>query len=322
MRYLRIVTAMFLVGALAPASNTVSGQSYPNKPIRIVTTEAGGGNDFAARIVAQGLTAALGQQVIIENRGGTVLIPTGMVIKAPADGYTLLFHGNPVWFLPLLQDNVPYDPLKDFSPITLVDISPLVLVVHPSIPIKSTKELVALAKAKPGALNYAAGVTGSTPHLAAELFKSIAAVNITRVSYKGVGPALTDMISGETQMMFVTTAAGMPHVKSGRLRALAVTSAKPSAVVPGLPTVASAGLRGYESINTHGMFAPPKTPAAVISRLHQETARFLQMPETKERFLSAGVEPVGSTPEAFAAAIKAEMVMWGKVIKDNGIRLE
>lgn len=311
-----------LICGLFAAANVVWGQAFPVKPIRVITTEAGGGSDFAARLVAQGLSASLGQQVIVDNRGGNALIPGEAVAKSPPDGYTLLFHGNPLWFFPLLQDNVPLNALRDFSPISLVDLSPLVLVVNPSLPAQSVAELIALAKLKPGSLNYASGAAGSTPHLSAELLKSMAGIRLERIAYKGVGPALNDVISGQVQIMFATTAAGMPHVKSGRLRALGVTSAQPSALVPGLPTIAASGLPGYESVNTHGLFAPVNTPAAVIRRLNQETARYLNLPDTKERFLNAGVETVGSTPEAFIAAIKSDIALWGKIIKEAGIRME
>ena len=308
---------------LMSASGMAAGQAYPTHPLRMVTAEAGGGSDFAARVVARGLTVGMGQQVVVENQGGAGgIVAAQTVARAQPDGYTVLFHGNPIWFLPLLQDNVPYDPIRDFAMVTLVDISPLVVVVHPSLPVRSIKQLISLGKAKPGLLNYASGVTGSTPHLAAELFKSMAHIQMVRITYKGTGPALNDMISGQVQVMFATPAAGMPHVKSGRLIALAVTSAKPSAVIPGLPSIAESGLPGYESINSHGLFAPAKTPAAIIARLHDETVRYLSQADTKAQFLNAGIEAVGSTPEAFQAAVKTEMSVWGKLFKEAGIRAE
>ena len=300
--------------------HSACAQNFPNKPIRIITSEIGGGADFVARIVAQGLSEAMGQQFVIDNRGGVATIAAQLVAKAPADGYTLLFYGSSMWILPFLQ-STPYDPVKDFAPITWVVSLPNIVVVHPSLPVKSIKELIALAKARPGELNYGSGTTGTPTHLAAELFKSMANVNIARIAYKGAGPALTAVLGGEVHLQFATPSISAPHIKSGRLRALAVTSAKPSALVPGLPTVA-ATVPGYESISINAMFAPAGTPAAIVNRLNQETVRFLKRPDTAERLLNAGVEVVANTPEEFAVAMKADMASIGKVIKDAGIRAE
>ena len=275
-----------------------------------------------SRLIAQGLTVSLGQQVVVENRGGASgAIAAQAVAKAPADGYTLLFYSNGIWTLPLLRD-VPYDPVKDFAPLTLVAISPNMIVVHPSLPVRSVKQLIALAKARPGELNYSMGGTGTTPHLAAELFKSMAGVDIVRINYKGAGPALNELIGGQVQLTFATTASGMPHVKSGRLKALAVTSAEPSALVPGLPTVAASGLPGYESGANYVMFAPAHTPLTIINRLNQETLRVLQQAEVKQMFLNYGVEAEGSSPEDLAMTVKSEIARLGKIIKDTGLRGE
>ena len=301
--------------------STGSGQVFPTKPIRLFTTEAGGGADFVARLVAQGLSSALGQPVIVENRGGGV-VAGEIVAKAPPDGYTILLQGTAFLLAPFLRSSAPFDPVRDFAPITLADRSPNVLVVHPSLPIRSVKELIALAKARPGALNYASGSTGASPHLAAELFNSMAGVKIVRVNYRGTAPALNDLIAGEVQLMFATAGAGTPHVKSGRLKALAVTSAQPSALAPGLPTVAATGLPNYESVSLHVIFAPAKTPAPVINQLNQHMVRVLKTPETKERFLAVGVESVGSSPDELAATVKTEVTKWGKVIKEAGIKPE
>ena len=298
------------------------GQQYPSKPIRIVTTEAGGGTDFVARLIAQGLTASLGQQVIVDNRGGSAVIPAGVVAQASPQGYTLLFFANPLWLLPFMQERVPYDPVKTFAPIILTHRSPNILVVNSAMPAKSVKELVALAKAKPGELNYATGGLGSSNHLAAELFNSMAAVNTTRILYKGAGPALTDLISGQVQLMFATAGSVMPHIKSGRLRALAVTSAEPSPLAPGLVTVASSGLPGYESVAIYGIFAPDGTPATVIRRLNQEIALVLNKSEIKDRLMTSGVEVVAGPPEQLGAAVKSDMARTGKVIRDAGIRAD
>jgi tripartite-type tricarboxylate transporter receptor subunit TctC len=246
-------------------------------------------------------------------------IPGETVAKAPADGYTLLLYGSATWLTPLMQADAPYDPVKDFSPITLVGGAPNVLVVHPSLPIKSIREFIVLARARPGALNYSSGGNGSSSHLAAELFKYMAAVDIVRVAYKSGSMETNDLISGQVQMTFSTPAQVMQYVSAGRLKALAVTSLQPSALVPGLPAIADS-VPGYESISIHGMFAPAKTPEAIIRRLHQEIIRFLSAAETKEKFFTVGVEVVASSPEELAAKMKTDMARMGKVIKDAGIR--
>jgi len=298
-------------------THAASSQTYPNKPIRIVTATPGGNNDVMARLLAQGLTAGLGQNVIVENRPSLLL--GGYVSKAPPDGYTLLLSSGSLWLLPYLQDNVPYDPVKDFSPISLTNRAPNILVVHPSLPVKSVPELIALARAKPGTLAYAAGLAGTSPHLAAELFKSMARVNILGIHYKGAVAGLNDLIGGQVQLMFATTSAAMPHVKSGRLRGLASTSAVTSKLLPDFPTVA-ATLPGYKSEAEYGMWAPSKTPPAIINRLNQEIVHIVTQPAVIEKFFNAGLESVGSSPEQFDAEIRSDMARMGKVIKDAGIR--
>ena len=312
---------MFLAALVLMKAGAVSGQTYPNKPIRIVTGSVGSGLDVMSRLVAPGLASALGQPVIVENRSSAI-IPAQAVSRSTPDGYTLLAHGVSFWILPLLQDSVPYDPVRDFAPITLAVSAPAILVAHPSLPAASVKELIALAKARPGELNYASALTGSINHLAAELFKAMAGVNIVRIPYKGTGPAINALIAGEAQLSFANAAAALPHVKSGRLKALAVTSAAPSALLPGMPTVAASGLPGYEAENMNGLFAPAKTPAAIVGRLNRECVRILNGPDVKEKFLNSGVEVIGSSPEKFAARIKSEIARMGKVIKDAGIRAE
>ena len=319
----RFFARTFLVGMMIFGAGVASGQNYPSKPIRMVTAEAGGGNDFVARLIAPGLADSLGQQAIVDNRGGAGgIIAAEIVAKAAPDGYTLLVYASNIWIIPLLRTHVPYDPVRDFSPITWAARSPNTVVVHPSLPVKSVKELIAFAKARPGALNYGSGGTGATTHLAVELFKAMAKVNIVRINYKGNAPAIHDLLAGQVQLMFATASLAAPHIRSGRLRALAVTSAQPSALAPGLPTVAASGLPGYESISIYGIFAPAKTPATIITRLNQEMVRILNKADVKEKFLNSGVEPVGSSPEEFAATIKSDMVRMGKVIKDAGIRGE
>jgi tripartite-type tricarboxylate transporter receptor subunit TctC len=319
-RTTKIVYAFLTACVVLGAARTVAADAYPSRPLRIVTSEPGGGSDFTARMVAQGLSASLGQQVIVDNRAGTVTAAQIMTRAAP-DGYTLLSYNNSLWTLPLLQPMF-YDTLRDFSPITLATRSPNVLVVHPSVPVTTVRELIAHAKANPGVLNYASGTVGSSNHLAAELFKALAGVNIARIGYKGSGFAVNDLIGGQVQLMFATSGSIAPHVKSGRLRALAVTSAQPSALTPGLPTIAASGVAGYEAVTMYGLYAPAKTPEAIISRLNREAARFLQTPDIKEKLFGAGVETVGGSPQEFAAAIKADIARLSKVIRDAGIRAE
>jgi tripartite-type tricarboxylate transporter receptor subunit TctC len=300
----------------------VSAQTYPVRPVRLVTVEPGGGNDILARLTAQGLTGVLGQQVVVENRGGASgAIAAEHVARSLPDGHTLLFYSGGLWVLPLLQ-KVPYDTLKDFMPVTLVASSTNILAVHPSLPVQSVKELITLAKSRAGQLNYGSGGSGAASHLAAELFKSMTGVNIVRVPYKSAGPAIKDLLGGELQLMFTLVASGMPHVKAGRLRALAVTSAGPSALAPGLPTIAAAGVPGYEADSVFGVHAPVRTPVPVITRLNQEIVRFLDVQEFRERFFSAGAEPVGKASDEFANYIRVDTARLGKVIKDAGIRAD
>ena len=303
--------------ALLLNAGPVTAQTYPSKPIRLITAQAGGGADLAARLVAQGLTERLGQQVIVDNRG-VVAVVGELVAKAPPDGYTLLLYAQALWLTPFLRDNVRYDPVKDFAPITLAVSQPSILVTHPAVPVKSVKELVALAKARPRELNYASAQDGSPAHMAGELFKSMAKAEIVRVNYKGSAPAFNDLIGGQVQLMFAPVGGSVPHVKSGRLKALAVTSAKASPLLPGLPPVSDA-LPGYEATSPYGIFAPAGTPAALIGRLNQEIERVLASPEVKEKFTSLGVDVVGGSPAVLAATVKAEMTKWGALIKAAGI---
>ena len=313
--------AALLVMSACAAPAAVEGDRFPARPVRIVTSEPGGGLDFVARIIAQGLSAVLGQQVIVDNRPSGVF--TGSIVSnATPDGHTLLFNGSSFWMLPFLQKNVPYDPIRDFAPITLATSSPLILVVHPSVPAKSVQELIAFAKAKPGELNYSSSSAGTPQHIAAELFKSMTGVNVVRVPYKGAGPAIVALVAGEVQMTFSSAGAAIPHVKSGRLRALAVAAAQPSVLAPGLPTVASAGLPGFEAGSMWGFFGPAKTPGRLIARLRDEIVAVLNKPDVKERLMASTTEVVGSTPEKFAAEIKADMERASRVIKAAGIRVD
>jgi tripartite-type tricarboxylate transporter receptor subunit TctC len=317
---LRHLVAGLLWSALVLNSGAVSGQdSYPSRVVRIVTPATGGGSDVLSRLIAPGLTGRLGQQVIVDNRGA---IASEIVAKAPPDGYTLLINGSPLWLLPLLRPHMPWDAVRDFAPITLAVSSPSMLVAHPSLPVKSVKELIALAKAKPGQLNYAAGTIGAAPHLAGELFKFMAGVSMVRVPYKGSGPGLIGVMTGEVELMFPGAASAWGYVKQGKLRGLAICSAQPSELFPGLPTVAASGLPGYESVSPQGIVAPARTPATIINRLNQEIVRVLNSAEVKERLANSGIQVVGSSPEEFAATMKSDMARIGRLIKDAGIRAE
>jgi tripartite-type tricarboxylate transporter receptor subunit TctC len=307
---------ILLIGTAAAAS-LAGAQNYPARPIRFVTAAVGGGIDFSARLLAAGLTERLHQQVVVDNRGGTNVAPQ-TVAKATPDGYTLLVHNNTVWIAPLL-DNVPYDYEKELWPITLTARSPNILVVHASLQVASVQELIALAKSNPGKINYASGPVGASNHVAAELFKAMAGVDLVRIGYRGGGPALNDVLAGQVQVMFATAGSVTSHVQSGKLKALAVTSAVPSPLVPGVPTVAASGVPGYSSEAIYGFWAPANTPAAIMARLNQEAVRVLNQPEVKERFFRSGVETVGSTPRDFAALMKAEHSRLAKVFKAAGI---
>jgi tripartite-type tricarboxylate transporter receptor subunit TctC len=311
-----LLTALISAGALIPG--VVSGQDYPAKPIRIMTSEIGGGTDIMARMIAQGISGPLGQSVIIDNRGSRFLGPLGA--KSAPDGYTLIAAATTFVLGPLLEKTA-YDPVRDFAPITIATRAPNVLIVHPSLPLKSVKELIALATTRPRELNYASGGTGSSSHLAAELFNSMAKVQIVRINYKGTGPALNDVLAGQVQMMIATPGSVVPHIKSGRLRALAVTSSEPSRLFPGLATVATT-LPGYEMAAKAGFLAPAGTPGVIINRLNQEMVRVLNSPEVKEKLFGLGVEATSSSPEEFGASIKADISRMGKVIKDSGIQGE
>jgi tripartite-type tricarboxylate transporter receptor subunit TctC len=310
-------TAIFAL-AVPLLCGAAAGQDYPSRPVRIVTSEAGGGNDFQARLVARGLTGALGQQVIVENRPSGV-IPGEIVSRASPNGYTLLLYNNTLWIGPLIQAT-PYDPVRDLAPVTTVAIGPNFLVVTPLLPVNSVAELLALARSRPGELNYASSGTGATNHLAAELFKVMGGVNIVRIGYKGAGPALNDVIAGQIQVMFPTAGAAAPHVKSGRVKALAVTSPERSALAPQLPTVAASGLPGFESLAIYGMFAPARTPRPLINQLNGEIVRVLAAADMKEKFIAVGMETAGGSPEQLAATVRAEMARMGKVIKEAGIK--
>ena len=310
--------SIVMAGLVSLAAGSAGGQEYPTRPVRLVTAPIGGGNDFVARMIAQALSARLGQQLVVDNRPTTV-VPE-LVAKAAPDGYTLATIGSSLWLAPYLQESVSYDPVKDFAPVHVTGRSVNLVVVHPALAANSAQDLIALARSKPGQINYATGATGTSNHLAAELFKHMAKVDMVRIGYKGSGPAVNDLISGQVQIMFPTTGAAMPHVRSGRLRALAVTSLERTALAPGLPTVAESGLPGYESLVVYALLAPAKTPAPIVARLSTEVAQGLKAPAISERLFNSGVEVVPSSPADLARTIQKEMGNLGKLIKEARIK--
>jgi len=315
----RVITAAALALCAAP----LSAQTYPTKTVRLVVPfSPGGSTDVTARILAQKLTEAWRQQVIVDNRAGAGgNIGAESVARATPDGYTLLLATTGVMAINhKLYKSLSYDSLKDLAPVTQIGGLPLILIVHPSLPAKSVKDLVAMAKAKPGALSFASSGVGSATHMTAELFRMMAGVDMVHIPYKGSGQAMTDLISGQVGVAFDQITSSIGHVQSGKLRALAVTSAKRFPSVPNLPTVAEAGVTGYESVSWNGIAAPARTPREIIDRIQGEVARALQQPDMKERFLKDGIEPIGSTPEQFAAHIRSERGKWEKVVDRAGIK--
>ena len=299
-------------------------QSYPSKPIRFIVPFApGGGTDVLARLLAQRLYDPLGQPVVVDNRPGAGgVIGAEIAARAPADGYTIVLGSpGPLTINPNLQ-RVPYDTLRDFAPVSLATLSPFVLVLHPSVTAGSVKDLIALAKAKPGSLNYGSAGNGSVSHFSSEQFKALAGVNIIQVPYKGAGPAVTDLIAGRLHMMFENLPTVVQHVRAGRLRMLAVGTRSRSALAPATPTVAEAGVPGYESSTAFGVLAPAKTPAAVIGRLNRELVRIMQGSDIREKMTAQGVEAVGSTPQQYSAHLKEELAKYGRIVKAAGIRID
>jgi tripartite-type tricarboxylate transporter receptor subunit TctC len=299
--------------------------AYPVKPIRLVVPFApGGSTDTIARLIGQKLDEALGQQVIIDNRPGAGgNLGVDYVAKSAPDGYTLIFgHAGTFGFGPSLYAKLPYDPIRDFAPVALFAMVPNMLVVHPSLPANSVKELVALARARPGQLNYGSSGNGSASHLATEYFKLLSKTDITAIPYKGTGPLVTDLIAGQTSLTITGVPPLYPHVQSGRLRALAVGSVKRLPLLPSLPTIAEAGVPGYESSTWFGPLAPAKTPREIIVRLNVELMKMLQRPDVRARFAAEGIEALGSTPEEFGTYIKSEIERWSRVIKAAHVRPE
>ncbi|MGH8634997.1 MAG: tripartite tricarboxylate transporter substrate binding protein [Burkholderiales bacterium] len=311
-----------LIAAAAGAAFAQAG--YPGKPVRmVVPSSAGGGTDIVARIIAPELSKRLGQQVVIDNRPGAgTMIGIEVAAKSPADGYTLLMGLSTLAINSALYKKVPNDPVRDFAPITQAVSSASVIVVHPSVPVKTVKELIVFARARPGELNYASAGTGTYPHMTMELFLSMASLKMVHIPYKGTAPAMIDMLAGQVATMAATVLTGMPHIRSGRLRPLGITSSARSSVAPDIPTIAEAGLPGYESVQWYGMLAPAKTSRDIVTRLHAEATRVLQQTEIKARLASDGADTVGSSPEEFARYIQSELVKWAKVARDAGIQPE
>ena len=309
---------------LAVATAAAAQQGYPSRPVRVVVSWApGGASDVIARVMGQKLGEQLGQQLVIDNRGGASgAIGTALAAKSAPDGYTLLFGGVTELVLNPQIVKVPYDPVRDFTPVSPVAFGYYVLVVHPSLPVRSVKDLIALAKARPGEINYASGGTGSNLSLVAELFKTTAGINVTHIPYKGGGPAGTAVISGESQMMFSTIAATLPYVTSKRLVALALTGPKRSPLMPSVPTFSESGLRGLDVGLWFGLLAPEATPRDIIARLNAEVVKLAATPDYRAQIDKLGFEPFTSSPEKFSEFMKSELDKWGKVIKAAGIKAE
>ena len=316
----RMSTALAV--ALAAAAPVAAQPAWPSKPVRmIVAFVPGGGTDIVARMLAPRFGEALGQTMVIDNRGGAGgNIGTEVAARAAADGYTLLMGNVAPNAINVSLAPVPFDPVKDFAPISQVAITPNVLVVHPSLPVKTVKELLALARAKPGALAFPSAGNGTSSHLAGELLKNLAKIDMLHVPYKGGGAALADLMGGQVQLMFATTPAAMPLVKAGRLRAIAVTTRARSQALPELPTMIEAGVPNYDAATWYGLLAPAATPRGVIDRMHAETVKIIGTPDMREKLIAQGFEPVGSSPAEFAAYIQAQIETWAKVIRAAGLR--
>jgi tripartite-type tricarboxylate transporter receptor subunit TctC len=317
--------ALSLAATLAILTSHAAADAYPAKPIRfVVAFPPGGGTDIIARSIAQKLAERVAQQVVVDNRPGAGgNIGTDIVAKSAPDGYTLLMgSAGPLAINASLFAKMPFDPVRDLAPVTLAASTPNVLVVHPSLKAATVKELIALAKTKPGEINFASSGHGTPAHLAGELFNSMAGVKLVHVPYKGAAPALADLLGGQVQLMFSTMPPALPHVRDGKLRALAVTSLKRSPAAPELPTVDEIALPGFEANTWHGVVLPAGASAAIIARLNREIVAILHLPDVVERLSSQGAEAVGSTPEEFAAYIKSETVKWARVVRESGAKAE
>jgi tripartite-type tricarboxylate transporter receptor subunit TctC len=307
------------------AQSAKGGSTYPEKPVRvIVPNPAGGGVDIIARLVGQHLGERLGQQIVVDNRagaGGTIGL--GLLAKAPADGYTLGMGVTATLAIaPALYRSLPYDPQKDFEPVALIASVPLILAIHPSLPVASVKELMALAKRRPGQINYSSGGNGTPPHLAGELFKTLAKVDILHVPYKGGPPALTALVSGEVSLMFANTLPAVPHIKSGRIKALAVTSESRSDAFPQLPSISEAAIPAYSAVQWYGVLAPAGTPRPIVERLNREIRQVLRIDAVRKPLLEEGAELADQPPQRFGKFIKQEAEKWGAIVRQSGARID
>ena len=318
-------TIVLLAAACVSTLATAQAQTYPSKPVRIIVGFAAGGpSDIVARIVAQQLTDRLGRPVVVENRpGATGMIGAEIVAKAPPDGHALYLASQTTHAVaPYMYAKPLYDPLKDFTTVSLVAHNPLLVVTHPSLNVRSVKELIAMAKARPGDLNFATGGQGSSPHMSMELLKSLTHINMVAVHYKGDGAAIADLLGGQVPIMSASIAGLLPHARSGRLRGIAVTGARRSTIAPEFPTIAESGLPGYEVVTWFGILATAGTPADVVTRLYNEIGQMLQVPAVKEGIVKLGLEIVGSSPTEYAAFLREENVKWGKMVKALNLRAE
>jgi tripartite-type tricarboxylate transporter receptor subunit TctC len=319
-----MVKSFFVLLACVSGANAVAqAPAYPVKPVRIVVPSSpGGGTDILARVIAQKLAESLGQQFVVENRPGAgQVIGIEAVARSAPDGYTLLMAASAIVINEVMYAKPPYDTLRDFAPVTLVASLPNILVVHPTLPVKSVRELIALAKAHPGQLNYSSAGSGTSPHLSMELFRIMAGVTLTHIPYKGTGPATVDLVAGQVQLSMPNVLTALPQIKGGKVRALGVTSAKRATGLPNVPAIAES-LPGYEAIQWYGVLAPAGTSREIVAKLQTEIARILVVPEVKERLAADGADAVGNRPEEFSAYIRAELAKWSKVVKAGGIKFE
>ena len=321
----RLTCAVFLFTVVAAANTTaVSGQAYPTKPIRMIVPFApGGGTDNLARMLSKKISETFEQSVVVDNRGGAGgIVGTELAAKAAADGHTILMTSSAHTIIPATYGTLPYEPLKDFAPISLLTAQPYLMVVHPSVPANSVKDFIVLAKSRPGQLNYASGGNGTAPHLAAELLKSSTGIDLVHVPYKGGGPAVIAIVSGEVAVLFSSLPTTLPQVQAGRLKMLAISSAKRSAVLPSLPTLAESGVPDFEVINWYGLLAPARTPRPIIDKLHDTTVRLLRAPDMLARLTSDGTDAVGETPEHFRDYLAMELTKWDKLGRAIGLKAD
>jgi tripartite-type tricarboxylate transporter receptor subunit TctC len=319
------MAAAAVLAALGLAGAPAGAQDYPSRPIKLVVPfAAGGGSDIVARTVAQKLAESLGQPVVVENKPGAGgNIGTDQVAKAPPDGYTIVMGVfGPIAVNPSLFSKLPYDPIRDFEPITQAVTVTNMLVVHPSVPANTVAELIEYGRKNPGKLASATGGTGTAGHMASELFKSMTKLDMAVIPYKGAAPAVNDVLGGQVPMTFEALLSTLPHVKAGKLKAIAVTTSTRSSLLPNVPTIAEAGLKGYDANNWYGFLAPARTPQPVIDKLNREMVKVLALPEVKEKLAGVGAEPVGNSPQEFAAVIRADVAKWKRIVQETGAKAE